>query len=70
MVSNMPLLNPNQSYTFSKIFELQIEPEDFVTEFGYTLERIRLNIKPINALANFALYSRVGRKTPMGGETN
>lgn len=38
------LLNPNQAYTFSKIFELQIEPDDLVTEFGYTLERIRLNL--------------------------
>jgi hypothetical protein len=38
------LLNPNQSYTFSKIFELQIEPDDLVTEFGYTLERTRLNL--------------------------
>lgn len=38
------LLNPNQPYTFSKIFELKIEPDDLVTEFGYTLERIRLNL--------------------------
>jgi hypothetical protein len=38
------LLNPNQAYTFSKIFELQIEPDDLVTEFGYTLERTRLNL--------------------------
>jgi len=38
------LLNPNQSYTFSKIFELRIEPDDLVTEFGYNLERTRLNL--------------------------
>ena len=38
------LLNPNQSYTFSKIFELRIEPDDLVTEFGYTLQRTRLNL--------------------------
>src|ERR671933_1136805 len=38
------LLNPNQSYTFGKIFELQIEPDDLVTEFGYTIERTRLNL--------------------------
>lgn len=38
------LLNPNQSYTFSKIFELQIEPDDLVSEFGYTLQRLRLNL--------------------------
>lgn len=38
------LLNPNQSYTFRKIFELRIEPDDLATEFGYTLERTRLNL--------------------------
>lgn len=38
------LLNLNQAYTFSKIFELKIEPDDLVTEFGYTLERTRLNL--------------------------
>jgi len=38
------LLNPNLPYTFSKIFELQIEPDDLVSEFGYTLERIRLKL--------------------------
>ena len=38
------LLNPNQSYTFSKIFELRIEPDDLATDFGYTLERTRLNL--------------------------
>lgn len=38
------LLNPNQSYTFSKIFELRIEPDDLVKEFGYNLERTRLNL--------------------------
>jgi hypothetical protein len=40
----MRVLDPNQSYTFSKIFELKIEPDDLVTEFGYTLERTRLNL--------------------------
>lgn len=40
----MRVLDPNQSYTFSKIFELRIEADDFVTEFGYTLERTRLNL--------------------------
>ena len=40
----MRLLDPNQSYTFSKIFELRIEADDFVTEFGYTLERTRLDL--------------------------
>jgi len=40
----MRLLNPQQSYTFSKIFELQIEADDFVAEFGYTLQRTRLDL--------------------------
>lgn len=40
----MRLLNPQQSYTFSKIFELQIEADDLVAEFGYTLQRTRLNL--------------------------
>jgi len=38
------LLNPNQSYTFSKFFELQLEADELVNEFGYTLERTRLNL--------------------------
>lgn len=38
------ILDPNQSYTFSKFFELKIEPDDLVAEFGYTLERLRLNL--------------------------
>ncbi|NER24244.1 MAG: hypothetical protein F6J96_26770 [Symploca sp. SIO1C2] len=40
----MHILNPNQSYTFSKFFELRIEPEDLVSEFGYNLVRTRLNL--------------------------
>jgi hypothetical protein len=38
------LLDPNQSYTFSKIFELQLEADDLVAEFGYTLQRTKLNL--------------------------
>jgi hypothetical protein len=40
----MHVLNPSQSYTFSKLFELKVEPDDLVTECGYTLERTRLNL--------------------------
>jgi hypothetical protein len=39
----MPLLNPNQSYTFSKIFELKAEVDKLVADFGYSLRRTRLN---------------------------
>jgi hypothetical protein len=38
------LLAPDQPYTFSKIFELKIEPDDLATEFGYTFQRTRLNL--------------------------
>jgi hypothetical protein len=40
---NMKVLDPSISYTFSKIFELNIIAEDLAIEFGYTLTRKRLN---------------------------
>ncbi|MDI9640696.1 hypothetical protein QQ054_28640 [Oscillatoria amoena NRMC-F 0135] len=40
----MSILNLNQSYTFSKLFELRILPEDLANEFGYSLVRKRLNL--------------------------
>lgn len=40
----MPLLNPDQSYTFSKIFELKVPADDLALEFGYTLRRTKLNL--------------------------
>lgn len=40
----MPLLNPDQSYTFSKIFELKVPADDLALEFGYTLSRTKLNL--------------------------
>lgn len=33
------LLDPNQSYTFSKIFDLKAEVDELVAEFGYSLTR-------------------------------
>jgi hypothetical protein len=36
------LLDLNQSYTFSKIFELKIEVDELVAEYGYSLTRKRL----------------------------
>lgn len=38
------LLDPQQFYTFSKIFEMKILPDDLADEFGYTLSRKRLNL--------------------------
>ncbi|NET60622.1 MAG: hypothetical protein F6K47_32130 [Symploca sp. SIO2E6] len=40
----MRILDPNQSYTFSKIFELRIRPDDLANEFGYGLTRKRLQL--------------------------
>lgn len=40
----MPLLDPNQSYTFSKYFELGFEASELAAEFGYTLTRKILNL--------------------------
>jgi hypothetical protein len=38
------ILNPEETYTFSKYFELKIEAQDLAEEFGYTLERKNLNL--------------------------
>ena len=40
----MSILNPHQSYTFSKFFEMGISPQDLAEEFGYTFSRKRLNL--------------------------
>lgn len=38
------ILNPDETYTFSKYFELKIEAKDLAKEFGFTFERKRLNL--------------------------
>jgi hypothetical protein len=38
------IINPNQSYTFSKIFELKIEPKDLAKYFGYSFSRKKLEL--------------------------
>lgn len=38
------VLNPDQSYTFSKIFDLKIPADEFAVELGYTLSRQRLSL--------------------------
>ncbi|GBF81121.1 hypothetical protein [Aphanothece sacrum] len=40
----MKILDPNQSYTFSKIFELKAEIDELVADFGYTFSRKKLNL--------------------------
>ena len=36
------VLDPTQSYTFSKFFELKPEVDELVQDFGYSLLRTRL----------------------------
>jgi hypothetical protein len=38
------ILNPEQTYTFSKFFELKIRADEFVREFGYKFSRKRLSL--------------------------
>lgn len=40
----MRVLDPNQSYTFSKIFELKAEVDALAADFGYSLKRARLTL--------------------------
>jgi len=40
----MRVLDPNQSYTFSKIFELKAEVDALAADFGYSLKRSRLTL--------------------------
>ncbi|MGB0564771.1 MAG: hypothetical protein ACPGVO_23695 [Spirulinaceae cyanobacterium] len=39
----MQIIDPNQSYTFSKIFDLNAEIDDIVADFGYSLTQTKLN---------------------------
>lgn len=38
------VLQPEQSYTFSKIFDLRVEADELSAYFGYTFQRKRLNL--------------------------
>ena len=40
----MQFIDPQKTYTFSKLFELKIMPEALAKDFGYTLTRQRLNL--------------------------
>jgi hypothetical protein len=42
------LLNFEESYTFSRIFDLKIDPEDLAREFGYSFNRSQLNLLQYN----------------------
>jgi hypothetical protein len=60
------ILDAEQSYTFSKIFDLRISADDLATEFGYTLTRKRLQLPSYaGILENLdALQSRIERVLP------
>lgn len=38
------ILQAGHIYTFSKLFELKVEVDDLVNEFGYTLQRTELDL--------------------------
>lgn len=41
---SLKILDPSQSYTFSKIFELNAEVDDVVSDLGYSLSRQHLEL--------------------------
>jgi hypothetical protein len=43
-MSRSPILDPQQSYTFSKFFELTADPEELFAELGWTLQNKSLNL--------------------------
>ena len=44
-MSKVPILHPDQSYTFRSYFEMSFEPEDILAEFGYSFQRASLNLE-------------------------
>ncbi len=43
-MSHKPILDPSRSYTFSNYFDLDADPFDLLTEFGYFLTRSPLQL--------------------------
>ncbi len=60
------ILDPQQSYTFSRIFDLKIRPDDLANEFGYTFARKRLNLSHYSGSLETveALKQRIERVLP------
>ncbi|NEO79988.1 hypothetical protein [Moorena sp. SIO4G3] len=44
-MNKIPILQSGKSYTFRSYFEMVVEPEDILAEFGYTLKRSSLNLE-------------------------
>ncbi|MGK7876098.1 MAG: hypothetical protein AB4426_23210 [Xenococcaceae cyanobacterium] len=65
-MSKIPILQPDQSYTFRSYFEMSFEPEDILAEFGYSLKRSYLDLQQSTAeldrLTN--LKSRIEESLP------
>lgn len=61
----IPILQPNQSYTFRSYFE-SFEPEDILAEFGYSLQRSYLNLQKSTAELDrlINLKSRIEESLP------
>lgn len=51
-MSRPRIIQPGQSYTFSKYFELPFSPEDILAELGRTYEREQLQLPKIESLPN------------------
>ncbi len=50
----VPVLKPDQAYTFSSYFDLPFEPEDVLAEFGYTFTRRKITWPTLERLPNGA----------------
>ena len=62
-MSHPPILDPNQTYTFSKYFELNADPEELFAELGVKLESQNLNLPKALRSPQFlsALEARINR---------
>ena len=60
------ILDSQQSYTFSRIFDLKIRADDLANEFGYTFARKRLNLSQYSGSLETvgALKDRIERVLP------
>lgn len=61
----MPVINPNEPYTFRKYFDLKIDSIDLSTYFGYQYQKQRLNLPHAAvSLDTAALMERIERTLP------
>ena len=51
-MSRPRIIQPGQSYTFSKYFELPFSPEDILAELGYAYERERLQLPKVESFSH------------------